>query len=91
MKLLPSKSKQKEFNKSISTTYLLTDEIVDSFTKFLIRKINVVENEYLLYEFIDGTLFKYELGVWSIRVNSKIKSTRSKFISKDYWGKKPDD
>ncbi len=54
------------------------------------RKIYVVENEYLLYEFIDDTLYKYELGVWSIRKNSKIQSKRKKFKSQDYWGKKPD-
>lgn len=87
MKLLPSKSKQKEFNKSISTTYLLTDEIVDSFTKFLIRKMYVVESEYLLYEFIDDTLYKYEFGVWTIKKNSKIQSKRKKFKSQDYWEK----
>lgn len=92
MKLLPSKVKQKEFNKVISVISSLNEDIVDSFTKFLIRKLHVVDNEYLLYEFINDTLFKYELGVvWSIRANSKIKSTRSKFINKDYWGKKPDD
>ena len=42
-------------------------------------------------EFSKATLYKYELGVWSIRKNSKIQSKRNKFKNKDYWGKKPDD
>lgn len=90
VKILPSKAKQKEFNKTISTINPLNNEIVDYFTKFLVRKIYVVDNNYLLYEFIDDTLFKYELGVWSIRKNSKIQSKRNKFKNQDYWGKKPD-
>ena len=89
-KILPSNAKQKEFNKAISTINPLNNEIVDFFTKFLIRKIYVVDNDYLLYEFIDDTLYKYELGVWSIRKNSKIQSKRNKFKNQDYWGKKPD-
>lgn len=90
-KILITKSKQKEFSKVISSIYPLNKDIIDYFTKFLIRKIYVIDNNYLLYEFIDDILFHYELGTWSIKENRKINRKHKEFKNKDYWGKKPEE
>ena len=88
-KTITTKTKQKEFSNKLSSIYPLNKDIIDYFTKFLIRKIYVVDNDYLLYEFIDDTLYRYELGTWSIKENRKINRKRREFKNKDYWGKKP--
>lgn len=90
-KIIATKSKQKEFSNKFSSIYLLNKDVIDYFTKFLIRKIYVVDNDYLLYEFIDDTLYRYELGTWSIKENRKITRKRTEFKNKDYWKKKPDE
>lgn len=90
-KILTTKSKQKEFSKVISSIYHLNKDIIDYFTKFLIRKIYVADNDYFLYEFIDDTLYRYELGTWSIKENRKINRKRREFKNKDYWGKKTEE
>jgi len=59
-KTITTKTKQKEFSNKLSSIYPLNKDIIDYFTKFLIRKIYVVDNDYLLYEFIDDTLYRYE-------------------------------
>ena len=87
-KTITTKTKQKEFSNKLSSIYPLNKEIIDYFTKFLIRKIYVVDNDYLLYEFIDDTLYRYKLGTWSIKENRKINRKRREFKNKDYWGKK---
>lgn len=83
-KPITTKTTQKEFSSKLSSIYPLNKEIIDYFTKFLIRKIYVVDNDYLLYEFIDDTLHRYELGTWSIKENRKINRKRREFKNKDY-------
>lgn len=90
-KTITTKTKQKEFSNKLSSIYPLNKDTIDYFTKFLIRKIYVVDNDYLLYEFIDDTLYRYELGTWSIKENRKINRKRREFKNKDYWGKKPEE
>ena len=51
----------------------------------------VVDNDHLLYEFIDDTLYRYELGTQSIKENRKINRKHIKFKNKNYWGNKPDE
>ncbi len=90
-KIITAKSKQKEFSNKFSSIYPLNKDVIDYFTKFLIRKIYVFDNDYLLDEFIDDTLYRYELGTWSIKENRKINRKRTEFKNKDYWEKKPDE
>lgn len=90
-KTITTKTKQKEFSNKLSSIYPLNKDTIDYFTKFLIRKIYAVDNDYLLYEFIDDTLYRYELGTWSIKENRKINRKRREFKNKDYWEKKPEE
>ena len=88
----PCKYKAKQIEFSINNKQFIAvschKDIIDYFTKFLIRKIYVVDNDYLLYEFTDDTFYRYELGTWSIKEN-RINRKRREFKNKDYWGKKP--
>lgn len=61
-KIIITKANQKEFSNKLYSFYPLNKDVIDYFTKFLIRKIYVIDNDYLFYEFIDDTLYRYELG-----------------------------